>query len=144
MLSVIAFIKSKETIVFPIHPRTSKCLKLYGIDKMLKGTNVITTKPVGYLDMLALEKNSKKILTDSGGMQKEAYFFKVPCITLRDSTEWVETVSDGWNMLTGTDTTKILSAISNFNPQGKQSENYGDGNAAKNIVNVINNFAISS
>ena len=141
---ITAFIKSNETIVFPLHPRTEKYIKHYKLDKKLKNKNIILIKPIGYMDMLVLEKNSKKILTDSGGMQKEAYFFKVPCITLRDSTEWVETVSDGWNMLTGTDTTKILSAISNFNPQGKQSENYGDGNAAKNIVNVINNFAISS
>jgi len=87
--------------------------------------------------MLVLEKNSKKILTDSGGMQKEAYFFKVPCITLRDETEWVETVDDGWNILTGSNKSKILDAIGDFLPQRKQHENYGNGNSASKIVEIL-------
>ena len=136
-----AFAKSKEKIIFPAHPRTEKCIRHYGLDKKLKNKNIIVTKPVGYLDMLVLEKNARKILTDSGGMQKEAYFFKVPCITLRDSTEWVETVKDGWNALAGASTPRILGAIRNFSPKGKQTENYGNGNASRNIANAINKFS---
>lgn len=132
-----AFIESREKIVFPAHPRTSKALKLYGLDKIFKNTNTAVIKPLGYNDMLVLEKNARKILTDSGGMQKEAYFFKVPCITLRESTEWVETVEDRWNILTGADKEKILDAIRSFNPRGKQRESYGNGNAAKNIVEIL-------
>ena len=132
-----AFVESKEKIIFPVHPRTEKYIHLYGLDKKLKKTNVIATKPTGYIDMLVLEKNARKILTDSGGMQKESYFFKVPCITLRNTTEWVETVSDGWNILTGADKSKILNAIKNFSPKGKQHEDYGNGNASKSIARII-------
>ncbi len=139
-----AFIDSKEKIVFPVHPRTEKFIRNYSLDKKLKNSKVITIKPLGYIDMLILEKNTKKILTDSGGMQKESYFFKVPCITLRDTTEWIETVNDGWNILTGANKSKILKAIKNFNPKGKQTEKYGNGNASKNIVSVINRISLSS
>lgn len=89
-----------ENLVFPCHPRTEKCLKVFGLwNELVKNARLI--KPVGYLDMLMLEKNAKKILTDSGGIQKEAYIFKVPCITLRENTEWIETIGDGWNVLVG-------------------------------------------
>ena len=139
LLNIIeAFLSIDEKIVFPIHPRTGKCLKSYGLDKKLKNSNIIPIKPIGYMNMLVLEKNAKKILTDSGGVQKEAYFFKIPCITLRDSTEWIETVNDGWNILTGTNKPKILNAAKNFNPKGKRSETYGNGDASKNIVGIIN------
>ena len=145
MLEIIeAFLESKETIIFPLHPRTEKCLKIYGFDKMLKNKNIIATKPISYTDMLVLEKNAKKILTDSGGMQKEAYFFKVPCITLRDTTEWVETVNDGWNVLAGASKTKILDAVRHFSPRGRQSEDYGNGDASRNIVNIINKISFSN
>ena len=91
-----------DDLVFPCHPRTEKRLKTFGLwDRLTEKVRVI--KPVGYLDMLTLEKNADKVLTDSGGVQKEAYIFKVPCITLRNSTEWVETIEDGWNVLTGSE-----------------------------------------
>ena len=134
---VEAFVECGDKIVFPVHPRTTKALKSYGLDRKFEATNVIVVKPLGYIDMLVLEKNSKKILTDSGGMQKEAYFFKVPCITLRDETEWVETVDDGWNILTGSNKSKILDAIGDFLPQRKQHENYGNGNSASKIVEIL-------
>jgi UDP-N-acetylglucosamine 2-epimerase len=96
-----------ENMVFPCHPRTEKKLKQFGLwDKLTKKVKVI--KPVGYLDMLMLEKNAKKILTDSGGIQKEAYIFKVPCITLRENTEWIETIDEGWNVLVGANKEKIV------------------------------------
>jgi len=104
-----AFIESDELIVFPAHPRTQKYLKAYGLVKKIKNaSNIILIPPMSYLDMLILEANAKKILTDSGGVQKEAYFLKVPCITLRERTEWVETVEDGWNVLVGADKEKII------------------------------------
>jgi UDP-GlcNAc3NAcA epimerase len=96
------------------------------------------TKPVGYLDFIFLQKNAKKVLTDSGGIQKEAYILKVPCITIRDNTEWIETVEDGWNVLVGSNKEMILNSIINFKPKGKQRMVFGDGQASKKIVNILN------
>ena len=122
-----------EDLVFPCHPRTEKSLKTFGLwDKLRRKVNVI--KPVGYLDMLMLEKNADKVLTDSGGVQKEAYIFKVPCITLRNTTEWVETVEDGWNVLVSADKDKIIKMINEFEPESEQRDIFGDGNASKRIV----------
>jgi UDP-N-acetylglucosamine 2-epimerase len=92
--------------------------------------------PVGYLDMLALEENARLMLTDSGGMQKEAYFFGVPCITLRPETEWVETLEAGWNILGGTDVRTILEAYeqaANAPPKSRPNL-YGEGKAGQNVV----------
>lgn len=134
-----AFVESSELIVFPVHPRTLKFLKAYGLYERLESSgNMILTKPVGYLDMLLLENNARKILTDSGGVQKEAYFLKVPCITLREKTEWIETVEDGWNALVGAEKDKILWAIKNFEPKGETySYKFGDGRAAEKIAEVL-------
>ena len=94
-------------------------------------------KIASYLDMLMLEKNGRKILTDSGGVQKEAYIFKVPCITLRETTEWVETVEDGWNVLVGADRGKIVRMANGFEPKGKQRDVFGDGKAGEVIAKII-------
>jgi len=128
-----------ENLVFPCHPRTERSLKKFGLWDMLQSTvNII--KPIGYLDMLVLEKNAYKILTDSGGVQKEAYILKVPCITLRENTEWVETVEDGWNVLIGADRETIIKMIKEFNPNGEQRNVFGDGKASKNIAEIIKNM----
>jgi len=140
---VEAFVESRDKIILPIHPRTAKALKSYGLDKKFKNSNVEIIKPLSYTDMLVLEKYSKKILTDSGGIQKEAYFFKIPCITLRDETEWTETVDCGWNTLAGADKSKILDKIKNFNPDGEQKEHYGNGNSVEKIVDSISNLLSS-
>ena len=96
-------------------------------------------EPVGYLDMFNLEKHARKILTDSGGVQREAYYLGVPCITLRDETEWVETIDDGWNVLVGTDINRIVNAVETFNPPtGKPSGRFGDGHASEKIVEILN------
>ena len=113
--------RSGKTVVFPVHPRTQKYLKEYGLwDWMPK--NIICVDPLGYLDMLNLLSKADKVLTDSGGVQKEAYLSGIPCITLRENTEWVETVEDGWNVLVGADEEKIYSALSDFLPSSSQRD----------------------
>jgi UDP-N-acetylglucosamine 2-epimerase (non-hydrolysing) len=126
-----------ENLVFPCHPRTEKYLKDYGLwDGLVENVRVI--KPVGYLDVLVLEKNAKKILTDSGGMQKEAYIFKVPCITLRNTTEWTETVEDGWNVLVGADKDTIIEMTNDFEPSlNTHNYKFGEGNASEKINEII-------
>jgi UDP-N-acetylglucosamine 2-epimerase (non-hydrolysing) len=112
-------------------------LKQFGLyDKLNKAIKIIP--PQGYFEMLLLEKNAKAILTDSGVIQKEAYFFKVPCITLRNTTEWIETIKQGWNILVDTDKSKILDAINNFKPDINTHINiYGSGNTAGKIIKII-------
>jgi UDP-N-acetylglucosamine 2-epimerase len=86
--------------------------------------------------MLMLEQNAKVILTDSGGMQKEAYFFGVPCITMRTETEWVETVEAGWNVVVGADREKIVEAVISFKPPVQRQELYGDGRAGESTASM--------
>lgn len=129
-----AFNLSGKKIVLPLHPRTKKCADNYGLKF---SSNVILIDPVGYLDMVMLELHSLKIVTDSGGVQKEAYFLSKPCITLRDETEWVETVENGWNVLAGADVDKIVNLITTFSPSGKTRNIFGDGNASEKIIDTI-------
>jgi len=138
---VQALVEAGDTVFFSVHPRTKKFLKTYGLIESLKNSpNVRIMDPVSYLDMIQLEKNARKILTDSGGVQKEAYFYLVPCITLREETEWIETVKEGWNILVGTDTRKILQAIQTFLPSSNQSMLFGDGHASEKIADLIYNY----
>lgn len=127
--------ESREKIILPLHPRTKKFIEGYGLNF---NENIKVIDPIGYLEMLMLEENSKMIVTDSGGVQKEAYFMGKPCITMRDETEWVETVACGWNVVVGTDKNKILDNIRNFKPTSIQQAIFGDGNAAQKILNIIN------
>ena len=121
----------EEEVILPAHPRTSQAIDRIGYKL---ASNVRLLEPVSYLGMLALEKNARLILTDSGGVQKEAYFFGVPCITLRDETEWVETVDAGWNLLAGASTARILDAVHSFRPQGQRPLVFGDGKASEKIA----------
>ncbi len=105
--------ESGKNIIFPIHPRTKNRIREFGLENYLT-SNIRVIAPVGYLDMLELEKNAYAILTDSGGVQKEAFWLKVPCITLREETEWVETVKYKWNILVGANKDKILEALDNI------------------------------
>jgi UDP-N-acetylglucosamine 2-epimerase len=125
---------TEERVVFPVHPRTLKALYNAGIRP---GDNILQIEPVSYFDMIALEKHARKILTDSGGVQKEALWFGVPCITMRDETEWVETVECGWNTLTGTNPARILEAAHAPKPQGTPPQIYGDGKAAEKIATLL-------
>lgn len=129
--------ESSTTIVLPLHPRTKKFIEEYGLNF---AEDIKVIEPVGYLEMLMLEGNSQKIVTDSGGVQKEAYFMSKPCITMRDETEWVETVDVGWNVVVGTDKAKILESIKNFNPKNEQPYIFGDGKASEKIVELIKKY----
>lgn len=126
-----------EKVILPLHPRTKGYIENYGL---VFNDNISVIEPVGYLDMLLLEKNSKKIVTDSGGIQKEAFFMNRPCITLRDETEWVETVQNGWNVIVGADRAKILDNIKNFKPENERTNYFGNGNAAQKIVDILNSL----
>ncbi|WP_186474880.1 non-hydrolyzing UDP-N-acetylglucosamine 2-epimerase [Psychrobacter sp. KCTC 72983] len=125
---------SKSPIVLPLHPRTLDKIKKVGISIP---TNVFIVEPVGYLEMVWLEINSEFIITDSGGVQKEAYFHGKQCITLRDETEWVELVQSGVNILVGNDIRKIKSAINNVQFTCIDNNIYGQGNTAGQIANFL-------
>lgn len=139
---VSAFCDVDTQIVFPVHPRTEKYLKQYGLwDKLCEKVKVIP--PLGYLEMLKLMAHAKKILTDSGGVQKEAYMLGVPCITMRDNTEWVETVEDGWNVLVGADYKNIVDAVKCFKGSTSKKDVFGTGNSSEKICKILNNENIS-
>jgi UDP-N-acetylglucosamine 2-epimerase len=123
-----------EPIIFPIHPRTRKALA--GTDYQPK-SHLRLIDPLAYLDMVTLADSAAMVLTDSGGLQKEAYWLGVPCLTLRDETEWVETVEAGWNALVGCDREKILQAVRSFMPGDKRPALYGDGRAAVKCVDLL-------
>lgn len=134
---VDAFSELNETIVFPLHPRTEKFLKIYGLYYKLK-SSVILTKPMGFFEFIKLVNHAKMVLTDSGGIQKEAYVLQVPCITLRENTEWVESVEDRWSVLVGTDKHKIIEKVSSFSPSlNTHSNRFGNGNAGTKIVSIL-------
>ena len=127
-----------ETIVWPIHPRTRKFIRLNKMEDWVeKIPNLKIISPTSYTETIHLEKNARLILTDSGGIQKEAYMAKVPCVTLRNETEWVETVASGWNRLAGTNVKKIIKLTRNF-PKPKSHPNFlGQGDAYKKITKII-------
>ncbi|PWU79741.1 MAG: UDP-N-acetylglucosamine 2-epimerase (non-hydrolyzing) [Candidatus Nitrosopolaris wilkensis] len=139
---ILAYNTRDLKIIFPIHPRTAnflKHMKLYRRFKKCKNVHLIN--PVGYIDFIALMKNAKKIVTDSGGVQKESYLLGIPCITVRKSTEWVETVEAGGNILTDTNTHKIVKAVKDWNPPSrafsKRSVIFGNGRTSEKIKNSL-------
>jgi UDP-GlcNAc3NAcA epimerase len=136
-----AFAEINETIIFPVHPRTRKALESAGLGTPSGGLRLID--PVGYLDMVQLESSARMILTDSGGMQKEAYWLGVPCVTLRGETEWVETVQTGWNQIVGADRQRIVQAVQSFVRPADHPPLYVDGSAALRCVTYLESAPVS-
>jgi UDP-N-acetylglucosamine 2-epimerase len=134
-----AFEELDKPVIFPAHPRTLGKIDALEFDFGKSPTsNLRLIEPVGYLDMLMLLQNAALLLTDSGGMQKEAYFFAVPCLTLRPETEWVETVAAGWNVLVGADQTAIVATTTaHVWPQSDPAPVFGDGYAAEKIISLL-------
>jgi len=124
--------------VLPLHPRTKKMMEVHHLFPGFK--NIKFIEPLSYFDMLKLEKNAIGILTDSGGIQKEAYWLRVPCFTLREETEWVETINSGWNVLTGTEVKRILREVGRLEKRKRHPEGnkiFGDGKAGEKIVQIL-------
>jgi UDP-GlcNAc3NAcA epimerase len=126
--------RTSDAVVLPLHPRTRKSLAARGI---VAPANVRMVDPVGYGEMVALIASARVVVTDSGGVQKEAYWLAVPCVTLRDETEWIETVETGWNQLVAADPDRIADAIAGAARPSAHPVLYGDGHAAERIVKVI-------
>ena len=136
--ALVALIEALPTpVLFPMHPRTRARLLEAGLLEELDATDGLTvTEPLGYIEFSALVCQARAVLTDSGGVQKEAYLAGVPCLTLRANTEWVETVQSGWNTLVDLDPTAALKALAR-EPPGARPQLYGDGHAAERCVQAI-------
>jgi UDP-GlcNAc3NAcA epimerase len=129
-----------EQVIFPVHPRTRGVIEKLNV-KVGKSLRMI--EPVGYYDMAVLEENARLIATDSGGVQREAYFLKVPCLTLRDETEWMETLEAGWNRLVGADDKEIMATWWSFSPPTEQAPIFGDGKASEKIFQIVSAYPIT-
>ncbi|HLU47412.1 MAG TPA: UDP-N-acetylglucosamine 2-epimerase, partial [Planctomycetota bacterium] len=138
ILAGLSSLAREIAIVFPVHPRTEKTLERLGEDPRSRG--IIVSEPLSYLDLHRLLRDASLVLTDSGGLQKEAFWHKVPCVTLRDTTEWRETIEAGWNTLAGADPhaieMKARAALSDP-PLGAPPAVYGDGRAGENIARIL-------
>lgn len=136
-----AFVALDEKVYLPLHPRTKSKINSFGLNFIFEqARNIEIVEPISYLEMLLLEKNAKVIVTDSGGVQKEAYFAKVPCITLREQTEWLETIETGWNQLVNPLEVDLAEKISNLLVGEPIDDLYGDGTAAKKIVSIMKSY----
>jgi UDP-GlcNAc3NAcA epimerase len=135
ILSALAKLAEDLPVIFPIHPRTRRLINDYGFNGHLKLINA--TDPLSFIDMIALEQSSRLIITDSGGVQKEAYFYGVPCLTTRNETEWVETVDSGWNQLVNANSDRIVNAYLKLKRPSLRPELYGDGQAAEHIISIF-------
>jgi UDP-N-acetylglucosamine 2-epimerase len=132
-----AFSELDKPVLLPLHPRTKKMIEDLDVDL----NNIVIIQPVGYLLMLYLTSNAYMVVTDSGGLQKEAYFLKTPCTTLRDQTEWIETLVNSWNVLSQIDVEEIKTKVQRTLTclQHAQPKSFGDGTAALKICEAITN-----
>ena len=135
--SALKDVAERLPVILPLHPRTRNVISKVGLSY---SDNMHIVEPVGYREMLQLERSARIILTDSGGVQREAYMHSVPCLTLRDETEWVETVDSGWNRVVGVDIEKIESGLDHFLTNGAPLEwepLYGEGDAGEKILSIL-------
>ncbi|MGP3507886.1 non-hydrolyzing UDP-N-acetylglucosamine 2-epimerase [Paracidovorax citrulli] len=135
ILEALGRIVETRPVVLPLHPRTRNAIHGYGLGDRLN--KIMVTDPLPYLDIVALEQCAHTIVTDSGGVQKEAFFYGVPCVTVRSETEWIETVDSGWNTIAGADARKILDAMDAGRPAASKPEVYGKGDAADRILDIM-------
>lgn len=131
-----AFESLENNIIFPVHPRTRNLLES---TKYCCPGNIKLIDPLGYFEIIAMQKNANMVLTDSGGIQKEAYWLKIPCVTLRDESEWIETITSGWNVLVGANKDKIIKAVKSYKIPEKHPPLYGDGNTSLFCIQMILN-----
>jgi UDP-N-acetylglucosamine 2-epimerase len=125
---------ARQPVVFPVHPRTRAALEDI---PFAPASPIRMVEPVGYIDMVRLLSAARVVATDSGGLQKEAYWLGTPCVTLRDETEWVETVADGWNTLVGADTAAIAHALATFTPTARRRELPHDPPPSRRILELL-------
>jgi UDP-N-acetylglucosamine 2-epimerase (non-hydrolysing)/UDP-GlcNAc3NAcA epimerase len=130
-----AFEKLDAPVIFPVHPRTKDYVK--ELKERQGYSDILFVEPVGYVEMLYLTANAKKVITDSGGLQKEAYLLATPCVTVRPQTEWIETLEDGWNVLSSPVTEDLLGHIGAPFKRTAQQSYYGDGHAAQAITKAL-------
>jgi UDP-GlcNAc3NAcA epimerase len=138
LVRALSRIAESTVVVLPLHPRTRKMMKTYNLLSNVEGLRVI--EPLSYLNMVKLMKHSKAVFTDSGGVQKEAYWLRIPCFTLREETEWVETVETGWNVLVGTEEKRILSGVRALERRREKRGSrtlFGDGRAGEKVVQTL-------
>jgi UDP-N-acetylglucosamine 2-epimerase len=135
-----AFVKLGKAVVFPVHPRTRKVIEEHDLQTYLSNTNIKAIEPIPYLATQKLIYHAAAVLTDSGGVTKEAYFFKVPGIILDSQTEWVETVNEGWNHIIGPDTKKIVETVKNISIPSTHTNCLGDGYASEKIASILNEY----
>ena len=124
-------------VVFPVHPRTRAAIDRHGLQPMMEPGRILALEPLRYAETLRLARRSRRVFTDSGGLQKEALYLGVPCTTLRDETEWVETVESGWNVLAGADPERIRSSLDAQPPAESLPRPYGDGRAGEAIAGRV-------
>ena len=138
LMAALQEISGRMPVVFPVHPRTRGKLQALALSPAKAGGGDLRLlDPVGYLDMVRLEAGAAVVLTDSGGMQKEAYWLRVPCVTLREETEWVETVQQGWNVLAGSDPERIVHAVEHASRPAGNSDAYRGAGSVQRIVSIL-------
>lgn len=136
ILGALGDVAGHIPVLLPLHPRTRNIIDQRGLGSVLGKVRLV--EPLSFMDMVRLEQSARVVLTDSGGVQKEAFFYGVPCVTMRDETEWTETVDLGWNRLVGADRSRIVDAVLNAAPPAGAAERpYGDGAASKAIIEEL-------
>ena len=138
IISAVAELDLK--VIFSAHPRTQKAIVDFELSHLIENSNIEMIDPIGFWDTQTLVKNAKMVLTDSGGIIKEAYYHKTPGVILDKQTEWIETVNEGWNVIAGPDKDKIITLVNNHPPQTHHSNCVGDGQAAKQIIKITKEF----